>query len=299
MVVGFLWDCVRNGWLPPNHATNVSKGLGKIKVEKKQTGYFLPDEYQKILDVTYLYSDRPSIDKHNSFGRQGGERIRALTELMRWTGLRIRDAVTLEKRHVSWDPATDMSSVLVYQKEMGEPVYCPIPPDVAEMLLTLPASQKGNTNETYFFWTGNGLAKTVVSNWQRSYAKLFALAGIKEPDGSAKRCHPHMFRDTFAIESLLAGLPLEEVSKLLGHSSIRITEEHYMPWVRARQVNLNQSVVNSWVKQGKIPAFRSPGRARPAVTGALRGKDGGTSSRGISSRVAAPDSSAARVTDAA
>jgi hypothetical protein len=42
------------------------------------------------------YSDRPSVDKHNSMTLDG-ERIRALTELMRWTGLRIRDAVTLER----------------------------------------------------------------------------------------------------------------------------------------------------------------------------------------------------------
>ena len=57
---------------------------------------FLPEEYKTIIDATYAYSDRPSIDKHNSI-TVGGYRIRALTEVMRWTGLRIRDAVTLEK----------------------------------------------------------------------------------------------------------------------------------------------------------------------------------------------------------
>lgn len=79
---------------------------------------------------------------------------------------------------------------MVYQKKTGEPVYCPIPPDVAAMLLDVPASQKGNTNATYFFWTGEGLAKTVTSNWQRSYVKLFKLAALKEPDGTPKRCPP-------------------------------------------------------------------------------------------------------------
>jgi integrase len=171
---------------------------------------------------------------------------------MRWTGLRIRDAVTLERNRLSRDPATGIWSVMVYQKKTGDPVYCPIPPDVAEALLTVPASQKGNTNETYFFWTGAGLPKTIVSNWQRSYGKLFRLAALKEPGGQPKRCHPHMFRDTFAVESLLAGMRLEEVSTILGHSSVRITERHYMPWVRARQESLNQSVMASWTKQGKV-----------------------------------------------
>ena len=157
-------------------------------------------------------------------------RIRALTEVMRWSGLRIRDAVTLEKNRLARDANTGMWSVIVYQKKTGDPVYCPIPPDVAEMLLNVPASQKGNTNETYFFWTGQGHAKTIVTNWQRSYGKLFKLANLKEPDGMLKRCHPHMFRDTFAVESLLSGMRLEEVSMILGHSSVKITERHYMPW---------------------------------------------------------------------
>jgi integrase len=48
-------------------------------------------------------------------------------------------------------------------------------------------------------------------------------------DGSPKRFHPHMFRETFAVEMLLAGVPLEQVSILLGHKSVKITEKHYAP----------------------------------------------------------------------
>ena len=229
----------------------------RIQVKVTQTGYFQPDEYKAVIDATYLYSYRPKIDKHNWL-LIGGDRIRALTELMRWMGSRIRDAVTLERNRLAHDSATGIWSVMVYQKKTGDPVYCPIPPDVAEALRTIPASQKGNTNDKYFFWTGSGLPKTIVSNWQRSYGKLFRLTAIKEPGGEPKRCHPHMLRDTFAVESLLAGMRLEEVSTILGHSSVRITEKHYMPWVRARQASLNQSVMASWAEQGKV----SLGKAR-------------------------------------
>ena len=38
-----------------------------------------------------------------------------------------------------------------------------------------------------------------------------------------------MFRDTFTVEMLLAGVPLEQVSILLGYKSIKITEKHYAP----------------------------------------------------------------------
>ena len=255
-VIGFFWFCERAGWFPPNYAANLTTGLGKIEVKASQTAIFEPNEYKATIDATYLYSDRPSIDKHNSL-TVGSERIRALTEMMRWTGLSIRDAVTLERKRLEHNPETGLSSIIVHRKKTGEPVYCPVPPHVAEMLATLPASQKGNTNETYFFWTGHGTPKTITTNWQRSYGKLFKLAAIKEPDGTPKRCHVHMLRDTFAVESLLAGMKPLEVSMILGHSSVTITEKHYLPFVRRRQTSLNDSVVESWRRQGIVPQASS------------------------------------------
>jgi len=56
----------------------------------------------------------------------------------------------------------------------------------------------------------------------------------------------HRFRDTFAVELLLAGVPLERVSVLLGHQSVRITEQHYSPWVRSRQEQLEQDLRRVW-----------------------------------------------------
>jgi hypothetical protein len=55
-----------------------------------------------------------------------------------------------------------------------------------------------------------------------------------------------VFRDTFATELLLAGVPLERVSVMLGHSSTKVTEEHYSPWVRARQEQLEAAVNAAW-----------------------------------------------------
>jgi len=48
------------------------------------------------------------------------------------------------------------------------------------------------------------------------------------------------------VEMLLAGVPLDQVSMLLGHSSVKITEKHYAPWVRARQQQLEDSVRKAW-----------------------------------------------------
>ena len=90
----------------------------------------------------------------------------------------------------------------------------------------------------YFFWSGEGLPKTTVADWQRSLTKVFKLAGIKG--------HAHRFRDTFSVNLLEAGVSLESVSILLGHSSIRITEKHYAPWCASRQALLEREVEKVW-----------------------------------------------------
>jgi integrase/recombinase XerD len=58
-----------------------------------------------------------------------------------------------------------------------------------------------------------------------------------------------MLRDTFAVELLLAGVPIDQVSLLLGHSSVKVTEKHYAPFVKARQEQLETSVKLSWQAQ--------------------------------------------------
>jgi integrase/recombinase XerD len=230
-LIGFFWSCVRRGYIKQNPALEI----GKIKVIHVPTDYFPREEFNKIVDSTYVYGDP-----------RGGFiplenlrlRLRAMTLLMRWSGLRIRDAVTLEKNRLQSD------NLFLYQAKTGTPVYIPLPPFVVKVLSELPAGPKPNPR--YFFWSGNGDPKSAVANWQRAFRRLFEIASIKKLDGSLKRCHPHMFRDTFAVENLLAGVPIDQVSLLLGHASVKITEKSYAPFVKARQIQLQDSVRNAW-----------------------------------------------------
>jgi len=230
-VIGFFWYCVRQGWLRDNPTAT----MGRVIAKHVPTDYFTADEYKRIIDATYRlgeYSERSWAPEKR------GIRIRALTELMRWSGLRIRDAVTLECGRLV------ENKLMLYQAKTGTPVFVPLPPHVADLLRSIPPGLKPNPN--YFFWSGNGLPKTFVANWQRAYRRLFKVADLCKPDGTPKRCHCHMFRDTFAVEMLLAGVPIDQVSILLGHASVRVTEKHYSPWVRARQDQLEKSVQSAW-----------------------------------------------------
>jgi integrase len=249
-VIGFFWACVRRRYLIENPAI----GLGKIKVVQIPTDYFPPEEFDRIIEATYRVCDNRGgfIDVETN-----RIRLRTMTLLMRWSGLRIRDAVTLERHRLRGD------SLLLYQAKTGTPVYVPLPPEVVVALEIVPPGPKPNPR--YFFWSGNGKPKSAVADWQRSYRRLFGLVDIRRPDGEVKRCHPHMFRDTFAVEMLLAGVPIDQVSLLLGHASVKITEKSYAPFVKARQLQLQESVRNAW--KASQPAGGGPENSLPASSG--------------------------------
>jgi integrase/recombinase XerD len=244
-LIGFFYYCLRLGWIKSNPAVS----LGRIRADGPPTDYFPKHEFEQIVDATYIYQPKGWVECRNQ-----ATRLRILTLLMRWSGLAIRDAVTLERRRLN-----DRDELFLYRAKTGNPVYVPLPPDVAEALRTIPPGPCPNPR--YFFWSGNGSPKSVVGNWQRSFRRLFKIANIRREDGTPKRCHPHMLRDTFAVEMLLAGVPLEQVSILLGHKSVKITEKHYAPWVKARQELLAANVRKAWAVTAT--AYRKARRRRP------------------------------------
>jgi integrase/recombinase XerD len=219
-VRGFFYFCHSAGWISDNPA----KGLSKIKIIQAPTDYFPKKEFDKIIDSTYVY-DSKTVSKAEM--EVNATRLRALALLMRWSGLAIRDAITLERSRLTAD-----NRIFLYRAKTGQPVYVKIPAFVGEALRDIPPGPKPNPR--YFFWSGNGNPKSAVADWQRAFRKLFKIADIRHADKTEKRCFPHMFRDTFAVELLLAGVPLEDVAMYLGHSSVKTTEKHYAPFVKAR-----------------------------------------------------------------
>jgi integrase len=55
--------------------------------------------------------------------------------------------------------------------------------------------------------------------------------------------HSHQLRDTFAVGLLLKRVPLESVSRALGHTSIKTTERYYSPWIKERQDLLDETIL--------------------------------------------------------
>lgn len=201
----FHW-CVTSELLMKNPALK----LGAIKGKRKATMPFEPEQMTAILAAI-----------PESLTPYGAQRVRALVRLMRWTGLSLRDAVTLAKDELQLVGR----EYHVVQRRIKTKVLIDniIPTDVAEELLALRNSNKG-----YFFWSGMGTQKSAAGLFDKMLRTVFEKAEI--PDGTS-----HRLRDTAAVELLKHGVDIRDVSKFLGHSSLKTTEKYYAPWNKAQQ----------------------------------------------------------------
>src|SRR5260370_9907948 len=121
---GFFDFCIENDWLLRNPA----KKMKSVQVTQEPTDYFTPAEFGKIVDATYAYGEwKGGRDfEHRSL------RLRALILLLRWLGLSILDAVTLERRRLDGD------RLLLDPRNTKVPRYVPLPPVVTTLLDPLP-----------------------------------------------------------------------------------------------------------------------------------------------------------------
>jgi len=212
-VSGFLNYCFEAQWIPRKPP------LPRISVDRSPTMPLTAEEYTRLLDALYVATPRRWDGKKSTQGLTATmrPRLHALLQLMRYSGLAIRDAVTLERAEIQHDAKRGIYRVTTSRQKTGTDVSVPIPADVARELLALT-----NENPRFLFWTGES-GETIAKTWANRYIRpLFEAANIP--------CDGHMvshrLRDTFAVDLLGKGVPLEEVSKLLGHESIRTTEKH-------------------------------------------------------------------------
>jgi integrase len=206
-------------WVPENPASD-------LKAPKITLCPTLPYTHKEMLRIL------TAIDKYReefpSRGKENALRLRGLVLLLRYTGIRIGDAVSLSADRI------DGNRLFLYTQKTGVAVNTVLPDFVLRVLDATP-----KVTEKHFFWNGIDNLETIVGSWRKRLAKLFELA--KVPKG-----HAHRFRDTFAVELLLGGVPIERVSILLGHQSVRVTERHYNPWVHSRQEQLEADVAGTW-----------------------------------------------------
>jgi integrase len=214
----FFWFCHSAAWIKANPAAAVK--APKIGKPSERVKVFTQEQLKRILKACDKYPEQ------NSYGHDNPARVRAFVLTLRYSGLRIGDCVGLKKADLERD------RLFLRTQKSGETVYVPMPEVAVDAL-----SEITNDNE-HFFWTGRGLRKSAVADWQRSLRRVFEEAKVA---GNA-----HMFRHTFATDLLTRGVPIEDVAILLGHASPAITAKYYSHFVRARRERLEERVRELW-----------------------------------------------------
>jgi integrase/recombinase XerD len=203
-----------------------SAKLKSLPSERNQVQPLTQDEMGRLLAAT----------AECGFDAAVAYKVKTFILLQRWSGLACMDAATLRR-----DGIKDNNNLTRGRTKTGTEVFVPLPPAVAEMLAALP-----NDHPDYFFWNPNRMKTTSIvcmfGDWLRT---VFDKAKVPH---SREEMLSHRFRHTFAVEMLLAGVPIDRVSILLGHRTVRTTERYYSAWVKERQTRLEAEVKDAWKK---------------------------------------------------
>jgi integrase/recombinase XerD len=161
-----------------------------------------------------------------------GKTFRLLLEFMVETGLRVSDAVRYSPGRCSKSKTGMWKYTYIPTKQPKRKQPKVAITFLSERLKTAIDESKWFSEKFPFAY--NGLEDD--KHERAVYERMQAIGQRSEPKIDA--CRPHRLRDTFAVKMLLKGLALDDVSRLLAHSDIRVTQRHYAKWTVGREDRL-------------------------------------------------------------
>ncbi len=214
----FLNFCQQAGWIEKNPA----KALKPPKLPEKSSKVkvFSADEIKSILEACDKYPQQ------NSYGHDNRARVKALVLTLRYSGMRIGDCVGLQKSHLKGD------KLFLNTQKSGEQDLRP----AAE-------GRRGGAAED------RERQRVFLLDRQRAAEVGCRRLAARAPAAvRARRRHrqPAHVPAHVRTDLLSRGIPIEDVSVLLGHRSVRITDAYYSHWVKARRDRLEERVRELW-----------------------------------------------------
>lgn len=186
--------CLANDWLDKNPFANY-----KSKVKEVERVYLTEDEIQSIIEKDFK-TERLSL-------------VRDIFLFSCFTGLAYIDVKNLTKSHISYGIDGE-KWIFTHRQKTESASKIPILP-VTQMIIDKYENHPQSTNENKLL--------PILSN-QKMNAYLKEVAAICEIN---KELTFHIARHTFATTvTLTNGVPIESVSKMLGHKNLRTTQ-HY------------------------------------------------------------------------
>ena len=150
-------------------------------------------------------------DEEMELMREAAKNLRekAIIEVLYSTGMRIGELEKLNKDDIDFVNG----KAIVFGKGAKErEVYFNVK---AQLALKKYLENRNDTNEALFVGLQSPYNRLKVSTYEKILRELGGRCGV--------HCHPHRFRRTCATILLNKGMPIQEVSKVLGHAKLETT----------------------------------------------------------------------------
>lgn len=177
---------------------NPVESTEKRKVVRKPIDYFKKEELAKLRDACR------------------NERDRAIIEVLRSTGARIGEIITITKDMIDWTTGD-----ILIQSEKGDRYRTIFLDDDASHYLKKYIDSRDDNNP-YIFVHNRGTCKQLLACGIRAIMKIIAKrAGIK------CRVYPHKMRKTLGMDLKNKGVDIGTIQEVLGHANPGVTATYY------------------------------------------------------------------------
>lgn len=214
------------------------KHIDKIKVPKVNDVEIRPfseDEISRLILAAKSNSDMVRAKRDHALillmldtGMRACEVAIEPERLQERTGLRLGDLVFRDPR----DPY-----IRVEEGKGGKPRLVGVGVRTMKALKLYENRYRESTKHDYFFLSRGGEPLT-------TRGLSFVMSSIGKA-ASVEDCHPHRFRHTFAVQWLKQHRDIFGLSKLLGHATVRITQERYLKYAEVEEIRKRGSVVDN------------------------------------------------------
>lgn len=184
------------------------------KRSRREVEFLDSEEIKAFIDAIKIENQNPQKNKNTPKIRMDGLRFRTLVEVLLGTGMRISEALSLQRGIIDWEKA----EAKIIGKGNKERTVFFTPRCLQWIKYYL---DQRNDQLPYLFITQRGtpLKREDISGLFRRYGQK---AGIK------KKLTPHILRHTVATNLLFNGCPISHVKEILGHSKLETTCRYYL-----------------------------------------------------------------------
>ena len=195
------------------------KQIRPPKIFKREVIFLTKEEIEALLETT-------NIKKWNEF------RFRVLVEVLLGTGMRIGEALSLNRKDINWDIK---EAKIVGKGNKERRVFFT---DRSLGWIRKYLESRHDSHEAIFITNGKNPKRLAREGIWRYFDRHRKLARID------KKLTPHILRHTVATNLVFNGCPLVHVKEILGHERLDTTCKYYLGIDRAKAKRAHKKYLN-------------------------------------------------------